>query len=258
MPCQTDSQYQVKNENFFALYQQNQDPKLRNRILELNLGLAKKEAARWMNQCQENYDDLLQIGSIGLLRAIERFNPERGYAFSSFAIPYIRGEIQHYLRDRGYSVRIPRRCLELKTQGNKVATNLRNKLNRQPTDQEIARELGISLKDWQEVKLAHRNREPISLDMSTNDQDDRCTLGDSIPDHKYYSFQLAQEDKMRLQNALAQLEDGTRKVVEFVFLHDLTQKETAEKMGVSVVTVSRRIKKGISRMKRLVTVEEFD
>jgi RNA polymerase sigma-B factor len=258
MTTKTTSQYKVENNDLFALYQQNKDLKLRNRILELNLGLVKKEASRWLNKCQESYDDLLQVGSMGLIRAVERFDITKGYAFSSFAIPYIRGEIQHYLRDKGHSVRIPRRCLELKSKANKITINLRNKLNRQPTDREIARELGISFPEWQDIKLANQNREPISLDLSTNDQDDKNTLGDLIPDEKYQSFQLAQEDQIRLQNALSQIEEGTRKVLEFVFLKDLTQKETAEQLGVSVVTVSRRLKKGLSSMKSLVTAEDFD
>lgn len=258
MPTKTASEYKVENDNLFALYKQTHDLNIRNRILELNLGLVKKEASHWTNQCQESYDDLLQVGSIGLIRAIERFDTDKGYAFSSFAIPYVRGEIQHYLRDKGHSIRIPRRCLELKHQANKITISLRDKLNRQPTDREIARELGISFPEWQEIKLANQNREPISLDISTTDQEDKNTIGDLIPDQKYQSFQLAQEDSIRLQNALAQLEEGTRKALEFVFLQDLTQKETADKLGVSVVTVSRRIKKGLASMKRLVTPEDFD
>lgn len=253
----TSSDYKVENDKLFALYFQNQDLKIRNQILQLNLGLVKKEVAHWMNQCQENYDDLLQVGCIGLIRSIERFNPEKGFAFSSFALPYIRGEIQHYLRDKGYSIRIPRRCMELKNQSNRIVRELRNKLNRQPTDREIAKELGVSLEEWHDVKLAHQNREPISLDITTNDDDEKNTLADCLPDHQYRSFQLAQEDKIRLHNALAQLEEGTRKVLEFIFLQDLTQKETAEKLGVSVITVSRRVKKGIAKMRGLVESEDF-
>lgn len=240
----THSEYKQENEKLFVNYRQNRDLRVRNQILELNMGLVRKEVCHWLNQCQENYDDLLQVGCIGLIRAIDRYDIEKGFAFSSFAVPYVRGEIQHYLRDKGYSIRIPRRCLELKNQSNRIVRKLRNELNRQPTDQEIARELGVSLQEWHDVKLAHQNREPISLDINANDEDERSTLGDCLPDHQYRSFQLAQEDKIRLQNALSQLEDGTRKVLEFVFLQDLTQKETADILGVSVITVSRRIKKG--------------
>jgi RNA polymerase sigma-B factor len=256
MSNKTASEYKAENKRLFVLYRQNQDLKIRNQILELNLGLVRKEVSHWIHQCQENYDDLLQVGCMGLIRSIERFDPEKGFAFSSFAISYIKGEIQHYLRDKSDSIRVPRRCLELKNKSNRIVTNLRNKLNRQPTDTEIARELGVSLVEWNEVKLAHQNREPISLDATANPGEDQNSLVDCLPDNQYHSFQLVQEDKIRLNNALCQLEEGTRKVLEFVFLQDLTQKETAEKLGISVITVSRRVKKGITKMKSLVSAEE--
>ncbi len=257
MAIKTSLEYKVANRELFTDYKESQNLKIRNEILQLNIGLVRKKVSSWMNRCQENYDDLLQVGVLGLIRSIERFDDEKGYAFSSYAMPYIRGEIQHYLRDKGYCVRIPRRCLELKNQSNRITRKLRNELNRQPTDREIARELGVSLEEWQDVKLANRTREPISLDISTNDQDNKTNLVNFLPDHKYRSFQLVQEDQIRLQNALAELEDGTRKVLEFVFLQDLTQKETAEVLGISVITVSRRIKKGIAKMRNLIEPGEF-
>lgn len=240
-------------------YQQTQDAKLRNRVVELNYGLVRKEAHHWVNQCNESYDDLLQVGCLGLIRAIERFDPAKGHAFSSFAIPYIRGEIQHYLRDKSSSVRIPRRWMELRQQSKGVTRRLREKLNRQPTDAEIAEALGLTEREWQDVKLAAKNQEPLSLDMPMgNDEEGATSLGELVPDLHYRSFQLAEEDRLRLQQALTQLEDRTRKVLEFVFLHDLTQKEAAELLGVSVVTVSRRLKKGLSILKASLKSDEED
>ena len=230
---------------------------IRNQLVHINFGLVRKEAHHWVNQCTESYEDLLQVGCIGLIRAIERFDITKGTAFSSFAIPYIRGEIQHYLRDRGCSVRIPRRWLALRQQSVDITQGLRVKLNRQPTDAEIAAALDISAAEWQEIKLAHQNREPLSLDTPVRDADERTTsLGELVPDPKYRSFQLAQEDQIRLQQALAHLEKRTREVLEFVFLHDLTQKEVAERLDISVVTVSRRVKKGLDSLKKFMTGAE--
>lgn len=231
------------------IYQSNKSQRIRNRIVELNMGLVRKEAHHWVNQCSESYEDLVQVGCMGLIRAIERFQLSKGNAFSSFAIPYIRGEIQHYLRDRSTSVKIPRRWLELKQQAVKASYQLREELNRQPTEQEIATKLNISLKEWQEVKLAAKNREPLSLDMPMGSEEEHTSLGELVPDNQYRSFQLAQEDRIRLQQSLVGLEERTRNVLEFVFLHDLTQKEAAEVLGVSVVTVSRRLKKGLKLLK---------
>jgi RNA polymerase sigma-B factor len=237
-------------------YQINKNTKIRNQIMELNIGLVKREVNHWFNQCNETYEDLLQVGCIGLIRAIERFELEKGNAFSSFAIPYIRGEIQHYLRDKSSTLRIPRRWVELRQQSMTFVQSFRAQFNRQPLDSEIAQFLEISLKEWQDIKLAHQNRTPLSLDVSVNNDSENLTLlSDLVPDPKYRSFQLAHEDRFRLQQALSQLEDRTRNVLEFVFLHDLTQKETAQLLGISVVTVSRQMKKGLKILKKSMKQE---
>jgi len=232
-------------------YQNNPTPEIRNQLVQLNFGLVRKEAHHWVNQCTESYEDLIQVGSMGLMRAIERFDMTKGHAFSSFAIPYIRGEIQHYLRDKGSPVRIPRRWQALQHQAAAVTREIQSHQHRQPTDAELAEALEISIEEWQQIKLAYRNRAPLSLDAPMRDEEDSSTsLGELLPDPQYRSFQLAQEDRIRLQQALVQLENRTREVLEFVFLHDLTQKETAERLGISAVTVSRRVKKGLKLLKK--------
>ena len=241
----------VDSIHLFHQYYQSQKTEIRNQIMELNFGLVQKEAYHWMNQCNESYEDLLQVGSIGLLRAIERFDLEKGNAFSSFAMPYIRGEIQHYLRDKSCTLRIPRRWLELRQQSVYFIHNFREQYLRQPTNAEIAQYLGVSPKEWQDIKLAYQNRRPLSLDVSvSNDLNTQTSLCDLVADPKHRSFHLVYEDRIRLQQALAELEDRTRNVLEFVFLHDLTQKETAKMLGISVVTVSRQLKKGLNLLKK--------
>lgn len=242
----------------FQKYQKTGDNKLRDRIMELNLGLVRGEAHHWVNQCRENYEDLVQVGCLGLIRAINRFDSSKGHAFSSFAIPYIRGEIQHYLRDKGYTIRIPRRWLDLGRQATNICRDFQTIHNRQPNEVEISLALNISLEEWQEVKLAFQNREPLSLDVTVNsDEDNNTCLKDLVPDPRYRSFQLCQEDRILLQQALAQLEDKTRHILEFVFLKDLTQRETAEQLGISIVTVSRRVKKGLEMLKQTMIQEAF-
>ncbi|GAB4138364.1 MAG: RNA polymerase sigma factor SigF [Cyanobacteria bacterium J069] len=242
---------ELKTESLQLLrdYQSSPTSEIRNQLVQLNFGLVRKEAHHWVNQCTESYDDLLQVGSLGLIRAIERFDMSKGHAFSSFAIPYIRGEIQHYLRDKGSSVRIPRRWQALQHQAATVTRTLQAELRRPPTDVELASALNVSLHEWQEIKLAYRNRLPLSLDAPMREEEEGATLGEMLPDAQYRSFQLAQEDQIRLQQALHQLEKRTREVLEAVFLYDLTQKETAERLGISAVTVSRRVKKGLKLLK---------
>lgn len=233
-------------------YEQTRSAAIRNQLVTLNMGLVRKEAHFWSNQCTESYDDLLQVGCMGLIRAIERFELSKGNAFSSFAVPYIRGEIQHYLRDKGVLVRMPRRWLAIQQQAMGFMQEWRTKHNRQPTDAEVAVVLEISVAEWQEIKLAWANRSPLSLDTPVQDEDGSTSLGDMVPDLQYRTFQLAQEDQMRLQQALVQLEQRTHQILEFVFLYDLTQKEVAERLDISVVTVSRCVKKGLASLKRLM------
>lgn len=255
----TNVSNQLKHESWQLLreYQQSPSADVRNRLVQINFGLVRKEAHHWVNQCTESYEDLLQVGSIGLIRAIERFEITKGTAFSSFALPYIRGEIQHYLRDKSCSVRIPRQWQTLQRQAVEFTHDLRLQFNRNPTDAELAKALDISESQWQEIKLAYQNREPLSLDVPVSEGEEGTTsLSEIVPDNRYRSFQLAQEDQIRLQQALVQLEQRTREILEYVFLHDLTQKEVAQQLDISVVTVSRRVKKGLESLKQLMVGAE--
>lgn len=230
-------------------YHQRPSIKIRNQLVQLNAGLVRKIAHRVSHQCAEPYEDLEQIGYLGLIRAIERFNPSQGCAFSSFAVPYIRGEMLHFLRDRSGTVKIPRRWQQLNKEGQKAREVLAEELGRQPSDDEIAMKLGVSLDEWRESKLATKNRLPLSLDATVCQQiDSPMTLGDTLPDAHYQSLQLLEEDRQQLQRAMNQLEDKTRQAIEFVFLKDLSRKEVAERIGVSPMTVTRRIHRGIQQM----------
>ena len=230
-------------------YHQKPSVRLRNKLVQMNAGLVRKIAHRISHQCAEPYEDLEQIGYLGLIRAIERFNPNQGCAFSSFAVPYIRGEMLHFLRDRSGTVKIPRRWQQINKEGQRVRETLSNELNRQPSDDEIALEIGVTTQEWRDSKLAAKNRLPLSLDATVCQQlDSPMTLGDTIPDAHYQELQVLEEDRQQLQKALNQLEDKTRQAIEYVFLHDLSRKEVAEKIGVSPMTVTRRIHRGIQQM----------
>lgn len=230
-------------------YHQNPSVRLRNQLVQLNAGLVRKIAHRVSHQCAEPYEDLEQIGYLGLIRAIERFNPNQGCAFSSFAVPYIRGEMLHFLRDRSSTVKIPRRWQQLNKAGQKVREELAEAFGRQPTDEEIAEQLGVAVIEWRESKLATKNRLPLSLDATISQQiDSPMTLGDTLPDAHYQNLQMLEEDRQQLQRALSQLEDKTRQAIEFVFIKDLSRKEVAERIGVSPMTVTRRLHRGIQQM----------
>lgn len=245
----TQSTLRSRGMELLVAYQQNPSVRVRNQLVQLNAGLVRKIAHRVSHQCAEPYEDLEQIGYMGLIRAIERFNPSQGCAFSSFAVPYIRGEMLHFLRDRSGTVKIPRRWQQLNKDGQKVREEFLTTFGRQPTDNEIADRLNVSVNEWRESKIASRNRLPLSLDATVCQQiDSPMTLGDTIPDTQYQTLQNLEEDRQQLQRALNQLEDKTRKAIEFVFLHELSRKEVAEQIGVSPMTVTRRIQRGVQQM----------
>ncbi|AFZ36796.1 RNA polymerase, sigma 28 subunit, SigD/FliA/WhiG [Stanieria cyanosphaera PCC 7437] len=230
-------------------YASNPSLKLRNQLVELNAGLVRKVAHQVSRKCAEPYEDLEQIGYLGLIRAIERFDTHQGSAFSSFAIPYIRGEMLHYLRDKGSMMRIPRRWQELYNQGKKLRKQLIEALERLPYDTEIAKALGVSVQEWSECQLALQNRLPISLDALVNQsQDSSITFGETIADPNYQEIRQLEEDKMQLQRAMSQLEEKTKAAIECVYLWDLPRKEAAQYIGISPMTVTRHLHKGIEQL----------
>ncbi len=247
----TASQTSLRSRSMELLlsYKQNPSLRLRNTLVRLNAGLVRKIAHRVSHQCAEPYEDLEQIGYLGLIRAIERFDPTQGCAFSSFAVPYIRGEMLHFLRDRGSTVKVPRRWQDLQKEGQKAQIRLARELDRQPNDQEISSALNISSNEWREIKMAVKNRSPLSLDATVCQQiDSPITLGDTLPDMHYQALQHLEEDRQQLQRALNQLEEKTRAAIEYVFFSDMSRKEVAERIGVSPMTVTRRIQRGLEQM----------
>lgn len=239
----------VRTLELLVAHHRNPSPLLRNQIVELNAGLVRQVAHRMSRQCSEPYEDLEQVGYLGLMNAIERFSPHQGYAFSSFAIPYIRGEILHYLRDKSNIVRIPRRWQELYSKGKKLRKQLADCWGRPPREQEIARALGVSLPEWQECQLALKNRLLVSLDATVSQTaDSQVTLGDILPDRRCQVEQRLTEERAELHRAISQLEETTKVAIEWVFLRELPRKEAAKRIGLSPMTVTRRLQKGVKAL----------
>ncbi|HZG39262.1 MAG TPA: sigma-70 family RNA polymerase sigma factor [Nodosilinea sp.] len=150
----------------FRSYKANPTRRLRDRLVMLNMGLVEKAARRWTHQCQVEFEDLRQEGVFGLVKAVDKFDPEAGCAFSSFAMPYISGAIQHYLRDKGWgNVRPPRRAVEQYAQVKSTQRKL-TAMGRQMPAAEVAEGLGMSRSQWQFVEVAREQPAPISLDDS--------------------------------------------------------------------------------------------
>jgi RNA polymerase sigma-B factor len=232
-----------------AVYSRSPSIALRNQIVKLNAGLVRKIAYRLSHQCQEPLEDLEQVGYLGLIRAIERFDLNHGYAFSSFAVPYIRGEILHFLRDRTNAVKIPRRWQETHRKGLKVREELTHTLGRPPKDSEVAEKLNISINEWQTIQQSAINRTAISLDAAVAYHTDmKVSLGDLLPDEREQFLQVEAEERQQLQSALHQLEEKKRTAIECVYYKGMSRQEASEWIGVSPMTVTRRLHQGIAEL----------
>jgi len=230
-------------------YYRNPSVEVRNRLVELNMGLVRKIAHRVSYQCSEPYEDLEQLGYLGLMRAIERFNPHQGYAFSSFAVPYIRGEMLHFLRDRGGVMKMPRRWQDLQQEGQKARKDLAQTLGRSPKEAEIAEALKVSLDEWNESKVATQNCRPLSLDTIVYQQFDfQITLGETLPDARYQSLQHQEEERQELEGAMSHLDNKTKAAIDLVLVRDLPRKEAAKRIGVSPMTVTRHLQRGVEHL----------
>lgn len=202
----------------------------------------------------DQVDDLTQVGCIGLLRAIERFDPQLGKPFEAYASTLIAGEIRHYLRDSVPLVRPPRELVELRGRVMAAQSALSN-AGEQPSVEAIAAIVGAPAIKVSEVFALEENFCPASLDQEMDAE--RGTFRYQLVDKRYSSFQLATEDALMLNSALAHLRGVSREVIEFAFYDDLTQTEIAKKLGISQMQVSRRLKTAIGELWKAFNTKVF-
>ena len=211
------------------------------------LPLARQLARRYQRG-GEQLDDLIQVASLGLLKAIDRFDPERETAFSSFAVPTILGELKRHFRDKGWSVRVPRDLQEMAVRVERVADEMSRELGRAPTPGEIAERTGATLEQVLEAREAAGAYRAVSLDRPRSDDEDE---GDSFADAfgvEDPGFGLA-EDAATVDRLMSVLSEREREVLRLRFEEDLTQSEIGQRVGVSQMHVSRLIRQSIARLR---------
>jgi RNA polymerase sigma-B factor len=227
-------------------YHYHGDGAAREALVDRFLPLARQLARRYQRG-GEPLDDLIQVASLGLLKAIDRFEPSRHTAFSSFAVPTILGELKRHFRDRGWSVRVPRDLQELSVRVDRVAEEMSRDLGRAPTPAEIAANIGVSTEQVLEAREAAGAYRAISLDRPRDDDDegDGMTEIMGIEDP---GFGLA-EDAATVERLMAVLGDREREVLRLRFAEDLTQSEIGLRVGVSQMHVSRLIRQAVAQLR---------
>ena len=229
-------------------YHQGNDPAARDALVERFLPLARQLARRYQRG-GEPLDDLVQVASLGLLKAIDRFDPERETAFSSFAVPTILGELKRHFRDKGWSVRVPRDLQELAVKVDRVGDQMSRELGRAPTPAEIAETTGASTEQVLEAREAAAAYRAVSLDRPRDDDEEEGGIADSVGVDDP-GFSLA-EDAATVQRLMKVLTDREREVLRLRFEEDLTQSEIGARVGVSQMHVSRLIRQSVARLREV-------
>jgi len=213
---------------------------------------ARREAGRYRNTGQP-LDDLLQVATLGLILAVDRFDPSRGIPFKYFALPTITGELKRHLRDKGWAIKVSRRMQELHQEVRRAEPLLAQQLGHMPTSHDLAEHLGLSEEDIGVARHGAAAFVAHSLNYPTFGEDDGGELGDSLgsPDH---ALELL-PDHDALVRAWPLLPERVRAILTMRFVDELTQSQIADKFGISQMHVSRLITRGLARLRRHMTAE---
>jgi len=229
-----------------AAYAETRDPRMREALVERFMPLARSIAKRY-RKAEEPFDDLLQVASLGLLKAVDRFDPARGIAFSSFAVPTIVGELRRHFRDRCWSVRPPRELQERALEVDKFRTELTTRLGRAPSVREIGQALELEDEQVLEALQAQQGMRAASLDAPRGSgEDNDATLADA---HGSLDPELARaEHRATIARLFERLDERERRVLRLRFEEDLTQEQIGALVGVSQMQVSRIIRGAVAKL----------
>jgi len=234
-------------------YRNTRDERVREELVSRFLPFARGLALRYRGG-SEPTEDLIQVAGLGLVKAIDRFEPERGVPFTAFAAPTILGELRRHFRDRVWTLRVPRGLQERIAQIDEAITKLTGKMGRSPSIREIAEKLGIEDVDVLEAFEASHSRRTLSLDqpIATADTDETAVserIGEADPHFE------AVEERAAVQENLPLLSERERLVIKLRFEDDMTQSEIAERIGYSQMHVSRILRRALQRLREAVEEE---
>lgn len=225
------------------------DPAIRERLVEMNADLVRFIARRFANR-GEPLEDIEQVGFLGLIQAIERFDPSLENEFSTFATPTIMGEIRRHFRDRSWSIRVPRRLQENYTRAMRAQEQLSQELGRQPSVAEIAERLGLETDEVLAALEVSPAQHTLSLDASRpgREEEDGSELGERLGQEDENLERV--EMKALLEQAMAHLSPRERQIMLLRFFDQLPQTEVAKRLGISQMHVSRLQRAALERMRR--------
>jgi RNA polymerase sigma-B factor len=218
----------------------------RDALVHLHLPLVEHCARRFRNR-GEPFEDLVQVGTIGLLKSIDRFDSDRGVEFSTYATPTVIGEIKRYFRDKGWAIRVPRRLQELRMQIGAATAELTQSLGRSPTPRELAASIGCSVEEIIEGIESSNAYSTLSLDATDDGDDSTATMLDAIgvDDAGLEHVEIRESIKPLLDR----LEPREKKILLLRFFKNMTQSQIAEEIGVSQMHVSRLLNRTLEQLR---------
>ncbi|WP_166659214.1 SigB/SigF/SigG family RNA polymerase sigma factor [Labedaea rhizosphaerae] len=220
---------------------------LRERLVTEHLPVAEHIARRFSRHGAPE-DDVVQVARIGLIKAVDRFDPSLGHDFMSFAVPTVMGEVRRHFRDTGWSVRVPRRLKELALTVNAASTELAQVLGRAPTPSELASHLGVPKEEVFEALEATGAHHASSLDRELTDRPDAPSLADTLGEE---DPELADaEARETVYPLLRSLPERERRIVVLRFFGNLTQSQIAQRVGLSQMHVSRLLSQSLDRLRK--------
>lgn len=245
-----------KLDDLIASFKECKDEKkkrmLHLKIVEDAMTLVKKIANTISMQSGVSNEDLVQVGSLGLIKAIEAYKLNMNTRFRTYATYFIKGEIKHYLRDKAAIIKAPRELQELVFKISSTAKKLAEEGVEDPSAEDIANILGISEKKVEEVMNIDKYKTALSLDQYLKGEDEDLALVDRIPSGDYREFMNSYEDKIMLSSAIDKLSPELKQIIELSYYEDLNQREIAERVHISQMQVSRRLKKALNKMYELI------
>lgn len=252
-PKGKDAWDKERTHELFCLYKEKGDEEARDQLIVSHLNLVRFLASKFKNR-GEPLDDLVQVGTIGLIKAIDRFDLERGLEFTTYATPTILGEIKRHFRDKGWSIRVPRRLQELSAKVNQATDELTVELQRSPSVEEIAAKLGVGAEEILEAMESSGAYTSVSLEAGGSSEDDEAPalidrLGSVDEDLD------ASDDRMVIDDAISDFSPREQEIVRMRFIDGLTQVEIAKRLGVSQVQVSRLLRRTLRKIQDKIDPE---
>ncbi|MFG2576966.1 RNA polymerase sigma factor SigF [Streptomyces sp. NPDC048481] len=220
----------------------------RNTLIEMNMSLVRFAAGRFRGRGPEEMEDIVQVGMIGLIKAIDRFDLSREAEFTSFAIPYIVGEIKRFFRDTTWAVHVPRRLQEARVHLARATEELRSRLGRTPTVKELSELMSLPEDEVREARLAANGYNSSSLDATIGGSEDGESALQDFIGAEDTALGLV-EDFHALAPLLGELDDRDRQIIHMRFVEELTQAQIGERLGVSQMHVSRLLSRTLARLR---------